>query len=86
MILVVGLFGELRKANLHIPEDISIISYDNIPQMDNMEIPLTCIGVPVDHTRNRNSQSIIKFIEEKEIQPIVKKMTPTLNERASCAS
>ncbi len=81
-----GIIRGIKERNLTIPEDISIISYDNIPQMANLEIPLTCIGVPVDILATEIVTTIIKFIEEKEIHPIVKKLTPILNERASCAA
>ena len=80
-----GIIRGIKEANLLIPEDISIISYDNIPQMENMEIPLTCIGVPVDQLAAEIVKSIIKFIEDKEIYTLVKKMKPKLNVRASCA-
>ena len=61
------------------------MSYDNIPQMVNMEIPLTSIGVPVDQLAAEIVGSIIRLVEEKELQPQVKKMNPKLSERVSCA-
>jgi LacI family transcriptional regulator len=79
-----GIIRGIKEANLEIPKDISIISYDNIPQMENMEIPLTSIGVPVDKLAVEIVQSMIKIIEEKESQPVVIKMTPELTVRASC--
>lgn len=81
-----GIIRGIKEVNLRIPEDISIISYDNIPQMENMEIPLTSIGVPVDQLAIEIVSSMIKFIEEKEIHPIVNKMTPLLSKRASCTA
>jgi LacI family transcriptional regulator len=79
-----GIIRGIKEANLEIPKDISIISYDNIPQMENMEIPLTSIGVPVDKLAVEIVQSMIKIIEEKESQPVIIKMTPELTVRASC--
>ena len=79
-----GIIRGIKEANLHIPKDISIISYDNIPQMENMEIPLTSIGVPVDQLAVEIVQSMIKIIEEKDSQPVVIKMMPELTVRASC--
>ncbi|WP_342504805.1 LacI family DNA-binding transcriptional regulator [Sporosarcina sp. FSL K6-2383] len=81
-----GIIRGIKERNLKIPEDISIISYDNIPQMADIEIPLTCIGVPVDTLATEIVTTIIKFIEEKDVHPLVKKLTPILNERASCAA
>ena len=43
-------FGIYRAARLYgvsIPEDISIIGFDNVPFADVMQVPLTTIGVPV---------------------------------------
>ena len=79
-----GIIRGIKEANLDIPKDISIISYDNIPQMENMEIPLTSIGVPVDQLAVEIVQSMIKIIEEQDSQPVVTKMTPQLTVRASC--
>ena len=61
------------------------MSYDNIPQMDNMEIPLTSIGVAVDQLAAEIVGSIIRLVKGKELQPQDKKMTPKLSERVSCA-
>lgn len=79
-----GIIRGIKEANLHIPKDISIISYDNIPQMENMEIPLTSIGVPVDKLAAEIVQTMIKIIEEKDSEPVVIKMMPELTVRASC--
>lgn len=80
-----GIIRGIREQELRIPEQISVISYDNIPQMANTEIPLTCIGVPVDQLAAEIAQSIINFIENKQVQPKIKKMTPILTERLSCS-
>ncbi|AOV08611.1 LacI family DNA-binding transcriptional regulator [Sporosarcina ureilytica] len=79
-----GIIRGIKEIGLDIPRDVSIISYDNIPQMANTEIPLTCIGVPVERLAEEIVQSIIHCIEEKNITSNVKKMSPILVERASC--
>lgn len=40
-----GVIRGLHERNIHIPNDISIIGYDNIPQMSNLEVPITTVGV-----------------------------------------
>lgn len=80
-----GIIRAIKEVGLNIPNDISIISYDNIPQMANTEIPLTCIGVPVEKLAKDIVQSIIQSIEEENISPFIKKMSPILIERSSCA-
>lgn len=80
-----GIIRGVKENNLIIPKDISVISYDNIPQMENLEIPLTCIGVPVDQLAIEIVQTVIKLVEGNDLIPHVKKMKPKLNERMSCA-
>ncbi len=79
-----GIIRGIKERKLRIPEDISVISYDNIPQMENMETPLTSIGVPVDQLAAEIVQSIIEYVENKELKPSLKKMLPTLSIRKSC--
>ncbi|MCJ8009486.1 LacI family DNA-binding transcriptional regulator [Lederbergia wuyishanensis] len=79
-----GILRGLKEKKLQIPTDISIISYDNIPQMANMEIPLSSIGVPVDQLAAEIVRSIIEIIENKKIDPSIRKMIPELNIRQSC--
>lgn len=79
-----GVVRGLKEKNIHIPVDISLVSYDNIPQMANMEVPLTCIGVPVDHLAKEIVRSTIQLVEG-DLQPHQSiKMTPKLQERMSC--
>jgi len=80
-----GVIRGIKEKKLQIPNDISIISYDNIPQMANMEIPITSIGVPVDQLAAEIVRSIIELIENKNLPPSIRKMAPKLNIRKSCA-
>lgn len=80
-----GIIRGIKETGLSIPRDVSIISYDNIPQMANTEIPLTSIGVPIEKLAAEIVQSIIQSIEDENITSIVKKMSPILVERESCA-
>lgn len=80
-----GIVRALREANLIIPKDISVMSYDNISQMGNLEIPLTSIGVPVDEIACNMVDTLITQIKTKDTTPILKQLTPKINERVSCA-
>lgn len=78
-----GILRALQEREIKIPEDMSIVSYDNIPQMETMEIPMTCVGVPVRELAKEIVRSIIDLIEEKEEDPWIKKLTPVLTVRES---
>lgn len=81
-----GIIRAAKEKNLDIPKDISIISYDNIPQMANIEVPLTCVGAPVEELAEVIVQSMIHLIQDKTQEIFVKKMTPKLIRRLSTAS
>jgi LacI family transcriptional regulator len=75
----------LREANYVIPKDVSVISYDNIPQMANLEVPLTSFGVPVDQIANYIVTTLMDFIQDRDSVPYVQTLQPAINELNSCA-
>lgn len=63
-------FGIYRAARLYgvsIPDDISIIGFDNVPFSDVMQVPLTTIGVPVEEMGKFMGQRVIDMINDKEL-------------------
>lgn len=79
-----GIIRALREANLKIPEDISVVGYDNIPQMANLETPLTSIGVPVDKLAEKIVDSLLQQFNQPNSIPLVQTLNPALIKRASC--
>lgn len=77
-----GIIQGLKESGLGIPEEISIISYDNIPQMATIDPPLTSIGVPIDKLAAEIVQSAISLVEGGSIK--VKKLVPELTVYDSC--
>ena len=63
-------FGIYRAARLYgvsIPEDISLIGFDNVPFSDVMQVPLTTIGVPVEEMGRFMGERVIDMINDKEL-------------------
>lgn len=79
-----GLIRALMQENYSIPNDISVLSYDNIPQMANMEVPLTSVGVPVEEIAQSMVQTLTRYIKDPQAVPIVQTLTPVITERSSC--
>ncbi|QII49215.1 substrate-binding domain-containing protein [Bacillus paralicheniformis] len=82
----VGILRAVKEQQLRIPEDLSLISYDNIPQMASLETPLTSVGVPIDQLAHKMVDSLLSLIREPGSIPLTQKMDPELNIRMSCAS
>lgn len=80
-----GVIRSLRQANYIIPKDMSVISYDNIPQMENLEVPLTSVGVPVEEIAEQMVQTLLYYMDDPRSVPLSQKLTPKISERASCA-
>jgi len=51
----------LRKYHICIPEDLSIIAYDDIPEMEIFDIPITTIGPSI----KRLTESALNILTEK---------------------
>lgn len=80
-----GIVRALRQANYIIPKDMSVISYDNIPQMENLEVPLTSVGVPVEEIAQQMVQTLLNYIKNPNSVPLSQTLTPKISERTSCA-
>lgn len=80
-----GIVRALIQSNYIIPKDISVISYDNIPQMNDIEVPLTSVGVPVEMIAEETVKLIIKYLNNPTTIPDSVTLTPLINERQSCA-
>jgi LacI family transcriptional regulator len=81
--LTLGMIRAIKEANLRIPQDISIISYDNIPQMADLEIPITAVGAPVAKVAKCIVQSLLNLIDNNEFSEF-KFVKSELIERESC--
>jgi LacI family transcriptional regulator len=80
-----GIIRAIKENHLIIPKDISVIGYDNIPQMGDLETPLTSIGVPVEYLAKKISESIFQQIQHPNSVPLIQRLEPELKERVSCA-
>jgi LacI family transcriptional regulator len=56
--IAMGCIKALNEKNVRIPEDISLITFDEHPYLDYLEIPITCIAQPVSDI----SKLAIKFL------------------------
>lgn len=74
-----GIIRAVKEANLTSPDDITIISYDNIPQTSTFDMPISIVGVPIDEITNVIIESLINIVDKGEV-PTSVMMTPVMNE------
>lgn len=82
--LSIGIMLALKEANIRIPVDMSLVSYDNIPQMTNLEIPLTAVGAPIEKIAEKIVDVLLKLIHNNEPLPMKNFVDLELIERDSC--
>ncbi|QAS52171.1 LacI family DNA-binding transcriptional regulator [Halobacillus litoralis] len=80
-----GILRAIHENGLSIPDDISIISYDNIPATETFEVPLSTVGVPLDIITEKLSEVLIALINEEEVNHSIY-LKPELNITQSCAT
>ena len=64
---------------------MSVISYDNVPQLATLEVPVTSVGVPVNEIAEHIFETLLQTIQNPGIIHEIK-LTPIIKERVSCAS
>lgn len=73
-----------RELGLRVPEDLSVIGFDNVPEAASSTPPLTTIAQPLHQMGAEALRMVVDLIEGSVREPHVRLPT-SLVERASCA-
>jgi len=79
-----GILRATSELSLKIPDDLSIISYDNIPQFENLEVQLTTVGVPISRISQKISETLLAIMEDEPVDETII-LDPELNIIDSCS-
>jgi LacI family transcriptional regulator len=89
--MAIGLLDTLKNQGVRIPEDISIIGYDDIPFCELISPRLTTVRQPIDEMAKEAVNLLFRRINMKQpngeyplIEPINREVRPILVERDSC--
>lgn len=77
-----GILRAASESGLRVPDQLSLVSYDQIPQMDSLDIPVTAVGVDVLEIADQIAQSLIDLADGKE-HPAAIQLEPQLVVRSS---
>ncbi|CAI6080307.1 HTH-type transcriptional regulator DegA [Paenibacillus sp. JJ-100] len=79
-----GALRALLEAGYSVPRDISMIGYDDLPDMQYAEVALTTIGPPLDELAVQAAELIVSLIRDEQVEvPVV--IQPRLSLRNSTA-
>jgi LacI family transcriptional regulator len=85
--ILVGVLTELSTQKVRVPEDISIITFDDPEWLCLCHPPITTVGVAVEENGKLAVQLLLKHVEEGHSgqKPVTYRLSVNLIERQSCA-
>ena len=72
----------IAQAGLSVPQDISLVGYNDIPIVSRLPVPLTTVRMPFD----RVAEVALQLLFDPKNPPEVIKITPSLIPRKSTAA
>jgi DNA-binding LacI/PurR family transcriptional regulator len=64
-----GLCRALAEIGLRVPDDVSVVGYDDIPMLEYLPVPLTTVRVPTFRMGQTAAQMLMQHIESKQTVP-----------------
>jgi ABC-type sugar transport system substrate-binding protein/D-ribose pyranose/furanose isomerase RbsD len=83
-LMAMGAIKALHKAHLRVPEDVSVIGFDNIPQSDLMAPALTTVAQPFDELGRAAVTALLERIQNRTKSATEVVLPVKLVERESC--
>jgi DNA-binding LacI/PurR family transcriptional regulator len=71
-LVAVGLCRALRELGLRVPEDVSVVGFDDIPLAEYLHVPLTTVRVPTLRMGEIAADMLITHVESKTAVPVQK--------------
>ena len=79
-----GAITALHQTGLRVPEDVSVIGYDDIPEAEFSDPPLTTIRQPMEEIGQAATRLLIQMIKDRNITPKQVLFDTKLIIRSSC--
>jgi len=67
--MAIGAISALSQAGLHVPEDISIVGYDDVPEAEFASTPLTTVRQPMEEVGQIATRLLINHINNPDAAP-----------------
>jgi LacI family transcriptional regulator len=80
-----GVMHALNEANIRVPDDLSVVGYDHVPEMTEPALPLTTVGPSPDTMAEIIVGTLTDLIDHPDRVPNYTRIDVELVERASCA-
>ena len=83
--MAAGALNALREAGLPVPDDVSLVGYDDVLLARYLYPPLTTIRQPITEMGRAAAQLALQLLDETAAEEVTRKFEPTLVRRQSVA-
>lgn len=83
--MAIGVINKIRSRGLSVPEDISVVGFDDIDIISYFRPPITTIKQPIYEIGEKSAEILLSLIQGNTKPPIHEFMDVRLIERSSCA-
>jgi LacI family transcriptional regulator len=73
----------LRERGLQLPDDISLVGFDDVPWMEMVSPGITVVAQPTDELGHAAARLFLRRVEDPDCEPAVERLEPTLVVRGS---
>lgn len=84
-LIALGVYDVARARGLRVPEDVSVVGYNDIPFCENFHPPLTTIRVPHRQIGVKAAELILAAVEDPDATTVSVRLQPSLVVRGSTA-
>lgn len=81
-----GAYSQLRKKGFRVPDDISLVGYDDIFFSELLDVPLTTVRQPIYDMGQEATRQLVEEVESKNVSHKCITFQPELIQRESTAS
>ena len=81
--IALGSIKALKENNIKVPDDISLITFDDHPYLDYLSTPLTCVVQPIEDMCNIATRLLFSRIQNEEIKTNQVLLRPEMKFRES---
>ncbi len=79
-----GAIRALRDSGVRVPEEVSVVGFDDVPRASHFIPALTTVHSPVTELGNQCARELFRLIAQPDAKGCVTKIEPTLVTRDSC--
>ncbi len=84
--IAIGAMRAAKERGLHLPDDLAITGFDDIPFARDLDPPLTTVRVPKELIGEMAARKLVERLDRPDLPPVIQVAPTTLVVRSSCGA